>query len=530
MPSPLCVKMTTALIVANQESKLQKFFEENTVASNPFAYKLNYSAPRYVENLASRTSIICNTMRPTEFRFDIPKFGIVKSLKLMVRIVDSTGTPINLTQAFPIGPKATDTKDSAKFDYFWRQNFCLFTPNLFEYFELRGRQRTLARLDGDCIAHSMSSQTFEKAFQDFEDACWSASGLTDDGSIFRGNVYCGDYAIFTLPFSQFYRTGQSFDSRIAAVTTLVWRLRPNTEVWSTLWNQGGGGTSWNVGVSAPKLVGTYAFHAPFIGTGTGAYGTTAYANVSYLEVQPVCEFYNPSQAVTDALVDAMVAASASGLPTLQYSTYKEPNFQVSVAQVNAGSRVLIPLTNVNPTFKTIIKLRPVVNGAWNPRGGLDNIITSIQFLGSGETWYDFSEIEIYNRMNEKPHHKVRNVLMESVTPSNYSITYRGEFDYYEIDWNMSQVDVDQTGFISFGNMSNPTLAMTFRTDNPIVYNGVWVINSDPIIGIPTYNEENVTTMNRLFQGVGLTVEIVHYYYTLNSVRPDNGEMEMRTLD
>jgi hypothetical protein len=208
------------------------------------------------------------------------------------------------------------------------------------------------------------------------------------------------------------------------------------------------------------------------------YATIAAGTMSSLEAN--FEFSIPSESEQKRLKDQAVKNAPMGVAKLQWSSYKEGLVSVGTTTTD------IELRNPHPTFRTLVWATATAGTFLNPE------ITKIELKDAGVVLFTFTHQELLKKAAENGCRPLYDHIISISTNTVADPAVGSQPLMYELDYTMLKDAVDQAGFLSFKGLSNPTLTITHS-------------------------------------GTSGKFNVVHQYYTVAAVAPQDGQVILRAL-
>lgn len=516
--------------VANENSSMFAFLDSNVAKTDPFLYSLQRNVPKWsfmdtVHDVSTRDAPLGQ-----EVRFNIPRYGIPRYIKLVTRLNGLQLADAADVGRYDVGPYAA-LNGWQKIELRSRDRtiFTLYPSQIQEWIE--GMDTTQREVHQRHAGYVLNSHT-----NLVPGAASHIVGGFGATRIALSNAAPGtaDQASWStlLPFSTLARLSQAIDTRISEELQIV--ITVTTNIGAIVDTRG-------------KRAANFGAEAALAGTGAIRF------DMEY-------DFIIPSEESMKAIREQMVNAGLGGLPKLQVSGYQEADTIVSTAGALLGTVInttgvtafgtTVAVSDIQlrcpfPVVKTYIRVRARSLRTAGGNGSHAFPIEQMVFSSGGVALLSLSRSDNSTRNNTGAFKRQAHFYPVSagvvgvhggfgassidvaatafgfatasvdVGASSWALQANSG-NMFVVEWSLHPEVVDQCGFMSLKNISDPRISIQVRAP-------------------PGHNESDAGLPSALFpQAAALTaenliVEIMHVYYNLTLVNPDDGMVNQRTL-
>lgn len=510
-------------MLAQANSTQRMLFNSSATITSPFNYRLSVNLPAFVKHLTV-TSVrqAADIIAPGYISFDIPRHGLLSKMSLTVNLL-GTGTAYTTEQG-------AGTTQALATNYYVPPNFAL---SLFSAFRLYTRDKFIAELYPEDILEWVGRQTPQK-----QELLCSTNML---GTFPQIGATLGVGAIQGVDFTRYIELPFSFTEKLSAalltkfaepIELRVYLAAPTTQATRRITLSVAGSdaeaaalvtttqnlrnSDANVYYNRALLAAQYAALVAYRAVAVVARSTVALP----ASVAVNFDFITPAPEEEEAMRKAMSdSVNQEGVATLQTSSMTEAKLSPTLATSPTGNldkSADFLLRCPYPVFRTniMIKLKDgVANAGYT--GALMKGLRSTLYLqeaAAAANVYPFREVQllasgqVVGRWNKQQLNLLNNQFQhQRKMLAGPDAGFSSHDDIISIPWNLSDVASDQTNFMSFKNLSEPTLRLVFGSRN-----GVDAIAD---AGLADYE-----------------VLIWHNYYQITQVAPADGMIRCRILN
>lgn len=495
---------------ANEVSVFGRWASTVSQVTSPWEYSIRRNVPAFTKNLTDDSTKVWSAS--SNISWILPRLGLLRDVffRVDIDLTDALNTAVIGSGANP-GPRLNavgtgiESPTAANAGVPTAAALCMIHPGgilkLFSQFELRARNREIARMYPENVYYHYMDQVFQHDKSSDLPNIDASSTLSQQAERISKINFADGLNLWKI-YHNLPKTGDAVSTGVSK------KLSMYIQIPFSYFQRMGNAflTSFAEDISFHLICNSTA--------GAEALGPLGdYLTAGKIQITPWYHWIQPRPEEMAKLRQQMLAAS-TGIPRLQFSCLSEgygvsPSTAIVANTSSQTQTVEIKLNCTYPVARTLFWIQSDVGlaGQFIPRrpDSLTIPINSVKVSGSGTTFLTLDEPMLLQQMVEPPYSKV---------PRQRLI--------YAINWSLLDKNVEMGGFLPTRNLNNLTMSVeAFFPASILDAEGADKAAKETALGAAIANPRTKDHYK---------LRVIHEYYVIEQTVPSNGQINVSAFD